>query len=489
MNSVNFAIQLRRVLSFVISAVLLALTGSANQKALDGIYPFESVERTVLSEARERSMGVTTDGESWTFSGKSSITRLSPDGKTVQALLKNAVPSGGASMGALSFGHGNVYAVVHSLGGNKPMCALYDADSLEHIRTVSFPGSRDLAMVSFDEKNNCLYTASTGTINTLSCYAEDSFAFIKTVTLSMSVSDVVGGEIYDGFLYLATNDATSAVYRVRLSDGKTEKYLDRFSASNGGEGRDLTVFPVPDGTAIHALNSGAMGMDMNFRHYKWNPAFDHTNYLHDFEAGSRYAYAYAGFMPQNADTDISDWRLLLVNRNYILPRDYDLSLSEAVKGSGVQMDSRIAPFYQQMYDAAKKDGIVLTPLSGNRRISTQTTNFENKIASYRNMGYSRVEATCLAAKIILPPATSEHNAGLAMDILSLDVDFEETAAFRWLQNHAADYGFILRYPKDKEAVTEITYEPWHWRYVGVDNAKKINASGLCLEEYLSIYGA
>ena len=205
--------------------------------------------------------------------------------------------------------------------------------------------------------------------------------------------------------------------------------------------------------------------------------------VHSYSEGSDYAYAYAGYTPKQANMNVQ-WNLLLVNRNYILPQDYSPELSEAVKGSGVRMDSRVSPHYQEMYDAAKKDGITLTPLSGHRRISTQKTNFENKINKYVNQGYDRAEATRMAAKIILPPGTSEHNAGLAMDIISLDVEFEQTKAFAWLQEHAQDYGFILRYPKDKEAITEITYEPWHWRYVGVPAAKAIKQSGQCLEEYL-----
>lgn len=202
--------------------------------------------------------------------------------------------------------------------------------------------------------------------------------------------------------------------------------------------------------------------------------------------GAAYAYAYAGFNPQLANMNISEWNLLLVNRNYILPDGYVPTLAESVKGSGVNLDYRVAPHYQEMYDAAKKDGITLTPLSGYRRVTTQKTNFENKIQKYVNQGYDRAEATRMAAKIILPPGTSEHNAGLAMDIISLDVDFEETKAFAWLQAHAQDYGFILRYPKDKQSITEITYEPWHWRYVGVSHAKAIKQSGQTLEEYLGV---
>ena len=128
------------------------------------------------------------------------------------------------------------------------------------------------------------------------------------------------------------------------------------------------------------------------------------------------------------------------------------------------MDSRVSPHYQAMFDAAQKDGISLTPLSGHRRISTQKTNFENKIKYYESQGKDHIEATKLAATIILPPGTSEHNAGLAMDIISLDVDFEETKAFDWLQKNAQDYGFILRYPKSKESITGITYMMPDGRY-------------------------
>ncbi|MBQ7541951.1 MAG: M15 family metallopeptidase [Clostridia bacterium] len=206
--------------------------------------------------------------------------------------------------------------------------------------------------------------------------------------------------------------------------------------------------------------------------------------VHNYSEGAEYAYAYAGFMPRQADLNISEWNLLLVNRNYILPQDYSPQLAEAVSGSGVELDARAAPEYQRMFDAARNDGITLTPLSGYRRISTQKTNFENKIQYYMDQGYDKAEATRKAATIILPPGTSEHNAGLAMDIISLDVDFEETEAFAWLQEHAQDYGFILRYPKNKESITQITYEPWHWRYVGKKHAQAIKRSGKSLEEYL-----
>lgn len=201
-----------------------------------------------------------------------------------------------------------------------------------------------------------------------------------------------------------------------------------------------------------------------------------------------YKYAYAGFEPAYADMNVSDWRLILVNRDYILPDGYKPELANAVESGfdDMYLDERVAPYYNEMYKAAYEDGIHLVPVSGYRSVERQTRNFERKINYYIDQGYSKVEATQEAATIILPPGTSEHNAGLAMDICSLEQNFEDTKEFEWLCENAADYGFILRYPEDKQDITKIIYEPWHWRYVGVEAAKEMKASGECLEEYLGL---
>ena len=97
-----------------------------------------------------------------------------------------------------------------------------------------------------------------------------------------------------------------------------------------------------------------------------------------------------------------------------------------------------------------------------------------------------------AARWVAPPRQSEHNAGLAIDVVSRDYDqvygdlmheFEDFPAFTWLSEHCAEFGFILRYPEDKQEITGITYEPWHYRYVGVEHAQKMQELDLCLEEY------
>ncbi|NMP37365.1 MAG: hypothetical protein GX051_04475 [Clostridiales bacterium] len=181
----------------------------------------------------------------------------------------------------------------------------------------------------------------------------------------------------------------------------------------------------------------------------------------------------------------SNWQMTLLNINYKLPEDYVVQRAVAVEGvNSVELDYRVAPYYKAMYDAAKAEGIYLTPYSGYRRYTTQERNYNNLVNKYVNQGKSRSDAQVLAAQAIMPPGCSEHNMGVAMDICGTDTSFENTKAFAWLNEHAADYGFILRYAKDKRDITGVMYEPWHWRYVGEENAKAIKASGKCLEEYL-----
>lgn len=203
------------------------------------------------------------------------------------------------------------------------------------------------------------------------------------------------------------------------------------------------------------------------------------------QSASSWKYSYALDIPCVADTT-SSWNLILVNRDYILPDGYinNIKLSYATSNTSERLDSRVAPYYQRMYNDALSQGVYLTPCSGYRSISLQRNNFENNISYLMNCGYSRKEATLKTSREILPPQTSEHNAGLAMDITSVSQSFENSAAFRWLVKNAHKYGFILRYPKDKQSITNIIYEPWHWRFVGVEAATEMKESGQCLEEYL-----
>lgn len=201
-----------------------------------------------------------------------------------------------------------------------------------------------------------------------------------------------------------------------------------------------------------------------------------------------YEYGYAGFFPKTTDMT-ADVSKIIINGNYCLPEDYvPPVLEEIVKGTGVTLDNRAAPYYRAMYDAALEDDIILTPVSGYRSYDRQKKNFEDRIKQNMNDGMDKKEATIEAAKVIMLPGASEHNAGLAVDICSLSESFENYDEFKWLQEHAAEYGFILRYPKDeaKQKITGVVYEPWHYRFVGKEAAYEITSKGITLEEYLGL---
>lgn len=188
------------------------------------------------------------------------------------------------------------------------------------------------------------------------------------------------------------------------------------------------------------------------------------------------------------DVDSVPWNLLVVNMEREIPEGYDPETKE-VLNSGYELDARVTPHYEEMYYAGKKDGVTLTPFSGHRSYERQRINYNNLTETYMaRYGLDREAAAKKAATVILPPGTSEHNIGLSMDICNTYDSFANSAEYAWLVKNAYKYGFILRYPKDKEDVTGIVYEPWHWRYVGVEYAKKIKDSGLCLEEYLDSVG-
>lgn len=183
----------------------------------------------------------------------------------------------------------------------------------------------------------------------------------------------------------------------------------------------------------------------------------------------------------------SDWMLLLVNPQNRIPEDFSVTLTQF--GDGQAFDERAYPDLQDMLDGAIAAGLSPVVCSSYRTEEKQTQLYENKISRLLDQGYSQAEAEAEAAVWVAVPGTSEHQLGLAVDIIAesypyLDEQQENTAEQKWLMENAHRYGFILRYPADKSQITQIGYEPWHYRYVGKDAAKEIYESGLCLEEYL-----
>lgn len=180
---------------------------------------------------------------------------------------------------------------------------------------------------------------------------------------------------------------------------------------------------------------------------------------------------------------IDEWELTLVNFENSLPIDFEPDLSDIDETR--KFDSRAIEYLNRMIADMKKDNISgIWVQSAYRSIKTQEQVFNRQVNEYIRDGRSKEEAEELTLKIINKPGTSEHNLGLAVDFNYVNLEFEETKAFTWLKENAENYGFILRYEKEKEDITKVEYEPWHWRYVGKENAKKINELDMCLEEYI-----
>lgn len=182
-----------------------------------------------------------------------------------------------------------------------------------------------------------------------------------------------------------------------------------------------------------------------------------------------------------------DWQLVLVNKQHPVPDDYTFTLG-TIKGK-MKCDARIIDDLTAMMKAAKEDGINLMVCSPYRDYNRQTVLFNRKIDYYMEKGYSYLEAYKISSMTVTVPGASEHQIGLALDIISnkyyaLDEGFGETQAGIWLREHCDEYGFILRYPLGKEYITGIQYEPWHFRYVGREAAHNIMERGITLEEFL-----
>lgn len=177
--------------------------------------------------------------------------------------------------------------------------------------------------------------------------------------------------------------------------------------------------------------------------------------------------------------------LVLVNKVYKLPANFkqynlvNMNKSYTVAdGKEYLLEAGAYKKYVEMADAAKRAGLSMKCVSAYRTESYQAGLYNNKLRST-----GRVNADNYSAR----PGHSEHQTGLAVDINSTSGSFEYTKEFKWLQEHAHEYGFIMRYPKGKEWITGYAYEPWHYRYVGTDAATIIHNSDMTYEEYYAMY--
>ena len=189
---------------------------------------------------------------------------------------------------------------------------------------------------------------------------------------------------------------------------------------------------------------------------------------------------------QNEET--RPWYLMLVNQSHPMEDGYVPELANI--DDSHQVDARVLESLQNMLKAASDEGYSLYVCSAYRSVDRQKELFNESMIDYVNQGMTYYEAAIETAKSIAWPGESEHATGLAMDIVSsdyagLDEKQGETDDQKWLMEHCYEYGFILRYPKDKSEDTGIIYEPWHYRYVGVEAALAIRDQGVTMEEYLN----
>lgn len=195
----------------------------------------------------------------------------------------------------------------------------------------------------------------------------------------------------------------------------------------------------------------------------------------------------AAVEPAGAALPEEAWRMILVNPWNTLPEDFTVELETL--SNGMKVDKRIVKDLKDMLADCRKAGLRPIICSAYRPQATQERLYKNKIARLRAAGYTQETAEKEAGRWVAVPGTSEHQTGLALDIVAasyqvLDKKQESTAEQKWLMEHCWEYGFILRYPSDKSEITGIGYEPWHYRYVGRETAAAVRDSGLCFEEYL-----
>ncbi len=180
-----------------------------------------------------------------------------------------------------------------------------------------------------------------------------------------------------------------------------------------------------------------------------------------------------------------DWAAVLVNPAHPLPDSFETAVTDF---EGGQVDTRIYDICAEMFADAAEDGVKFKLVDAYRSFERQNELYQKKVDSYLAKGYNREDAETQAATITARPNTSEHQTGLALDIVTpsytkRDKGFANTDAFKWLNANAQDYGFTLRYKKGKQDLTGVIYEPWHWRFVGMEAAREMKQSGECLEEY------
>ena len=207
-----------------------------------------------------------------------------------------------------------------------------------------------------------------------------------------------------------------------------------------------------------------------------------TYYLTDDGSAARGTYQIDG---QNYFFSSTGMNFLMVNRWNPVPAGYTTELKVPVYGVTISVDCYDS--LMTMLQDCRNAGFSPNLIDGYRSNGTQYEIFRSYLASYLADGYDYGTAYYLTKLRVADPGTSEHELGLAVDITDHNYasnDLNPYHSLYWLSEHCWEYGWILRYPTGKSDITGIMYEPWHFRYVGVELAMELKDTGLCLEEYL-----
>lgn len=309
-------------------------------------------------------------------------------------------------------------------------------------------------------------------------------------TLSMVCSAALCGMVFTGCFGMDDSSSASESRSESLSQSRSESLSQSRSESLSESRADSSSGMMNDmSDAASDMMSGASDAmsDMG------KAASDMTDGVSSTPTSDPSGASVSSDAAMASAEAASNWQLRLVNAANPLPDDFEPETSNIAGYEHRPFDMRAADWLEKMLHDAEQDGCKLYLVSGYRSIGRQRALFQIKTEELMQQGLAAQQAEQEAARWVARPGTSEHNLGLAADIVSADwytthndltEDFEQTPAFAWLKANCAEYGFILRYPKEKEAVTGISYEPWHYRYVGQEAAKQIMLTGITLEEYL-----
>ena len=443
--------------------------------------------------------GVAYGDECYYISGSTTLTRYDSEWNKVSeaedpfAGFENEVNH----IGDIDVYDGKIYAGVEYFmdGESKNIqIAVYDAESYQLVDTYSFDessGQTEVSGIAVDPDSGSIWMTSwTGDESGRYLYRYDleNGSYKGKVHLQCPPQWLQGIAYYNGCLYMTADDGTADlgepdhVYKTRIAEDSTtatvvlERTLDDVTLQGEVEG---ISFDKTSGQMLISYNRGSqivLGMVKGF--YEGYTEEIHEVFLYNIE-GFKREYS---FEEIDECVDGSGWNLILVNKDNPVPDDYTVSLTDL--SNGKQVDTRIYPALQKMFDDARDSGIDLFVREGYRTREDQQSIMDSRIQQYEDQGYSAEEAEALAKEYVAIPGTSEHELGISVDINANSNVSSDDTVYTWLNENAYKYGFIKRYPENKIDITGINNEPWHYRFVGQKAASEMKELDMCLEEYL-----